>query len=94
MDLTELPLIAFSEIPKAKPDAKEITALVKESGKVVGYQLSDDRVIDKDQAIAMARKGHIADVGIALNKGNEYLKSLPDVAEGNNLSSLPSISNN
>lgn len=79
------------EVPEAKANAKEITALVKESGKIVGYQLDDHAVVDKEQAVSLAKNGDIAGVGIATNKDTEYLKSLPDGAEGNNLSSLPSI---
>lgn len=86
-----LPLQALKEIPEVKAGAKEITALVKDRGKITGYQLSDDSIVTKEQAIALARQGQIAGVGIAINKGTTYLKSLPDVTEGNNLGSLPSI---
>ena len=88
-----LPLKAFKEIPEVSADAKEITALVKESGKITGYQLSDGSIVDKEQGLQLAKQGQIAGVGIATNKGTEYLKSLPDAAEGNNLGNLPSISN-
>ena len=39
----------------------------------------------------MAKTGDIKGVGIAHRKDSEYLKSLPDGTEGNNLSNLPSI---
>jgi len=87
-----LPLKAFEEIPEAKNSAKEIVALVKDHGKVTGYQLSDGQVVDKEQGVTMAKQGDIANVGIAVNQGNEYLKSIPDGTEDNNLGSLPSIS--
>ena len=90
-NLSTLPLMAMSEIPSAQPNARHITALVKESGKITGYQLSDGQVINKEQGIELARKGEIAGVGIATNQGTEYLKSLPDQSEGNNLGNLPSI---
>ena len=90
-DLSTLPLMAMSEIPKPQPDAKHITALVKDSGKTTGYQLSDGQVISKEQGVELARQGQIAGVGIAVNQGTEYLKSLPDQSEGNNLGNLPSI---
>jgi len=86
-----LPFLALKEIPEVQPDAKEITALVKDSGTITGYQLSDGNIISKEQGIELARQGQIAGVGIATNKGTEYLKSLPDVKEGNNLGNLPSI---
>ena len=86
-----LPLQAFKEIPEANADAKEITALVKDSGTITGYQLSDGSIINKEQGIKLAKLGQIAGVGIATNKDVEYLKSLPDVTEANNLGNLPSI---
>ncbi len=90
-DLSKLPMMALDEIPTPKADAKEITALVKNSGKVTGYQLSDGTVLDKSDAVALAKDGGIQGVGIANRKGNEYLKSLPDDEESNNLGNLPSI---
>ena len=86
-----LPLHAFQEIPEASADAKKITALVKDSGKITGYQLSDGSIVSRKQGVELAKQGQIAGVGIATNKETEYLKSLPDAAEGNNLGSLPSI---
>ena len=87
----ELPMMAMKEIPKSKPDAKIIVALVKKDGQVVGYQFDDGQKVDKEQAIQMARNGDIKDVGIAQREGNEYLKSLPDSKQDNNLGSLPSV---
>ena len=93
IDNSSLAMLAFSEIPQAAADAKQITALVKQSGTISGYQLSDGSIVDKEQGISMAKQGQISGVGVATNQGNEYLKSLPDAAEGNNLGSLPTISN-
>lgn len=86
-----LPMNALKEIPQPNPDAKKIVALVKESGRVVGYKLSDDRIVNKTDGIQLARNGDIRGVGISVRNGNEYLKSLPDGEENNNLSSLPSV---
>ncbi len=88
---SSLAMNALSDIPTPLPDAKEITALVKEGGRVTGYYLSDGQVLDKAQAVALARQGGIRGVGIASRKGNEYLKSLPDGSESNNLGNLPSV---
>lgn len=41
---------------------------------------------------AMAKSGEIQGVGVAHRKDSEYLKSLPDGTDGNNLGNLPSIS--
>ena len=81
----------LDEIPQAAPDAKRITALVKESGRITGYQLSDHSVVSKQQAVQMARRGQIAGVGIAHRKDTEYLKAIPNGTENDNLSNLPSI---
>ena len=89
---SELPLMAMDEIPESKPDANEIVALVKDKGKVSGYKLSDGNVVSKEEGISLARQGEIKGVGIANRKGSEYLKSIPDDSENNNLGNLPSIS--
>lgn len=91
-NLSKLPLMALQDIPKPNADAQRITALVKEGGRTTGYQLADGRVISKEEGVRLARQGGIEGVGIATRKGNEYLKSLPDDKEGNNLGNLPSIS--
>jgi len=65
---------------------------VKEGGKVTGYQLSDQTVLEKSEAIQLAKEGGIAGVGIAHRGDTEYLKSIPDETENNNLSSLPKVS--
>ena len=84
-------LNTYQAVPKAKRNAPTVTALVKHRGKIVGYQLSDGGVYEKQTAVAMAKRGEIVGVGIGARKSVEYLKALPDPNEGNNLSSLPSI---
>lgn len=86
-----LPKNINKEVPTPNADANRITKLVKHSGDVVGYELSNGQRISKDEAIQMAKNGQIAGVAIATNKGNEYLRSLPDESENNNLSNLPTI---
>ena len=87
-----LPLMAMKEIPEPNNNAATITALVKDSGKVVGYQLSNGQTLGKEDGVALAKQGGIQGVGISERNGNEYLKSIPDGTENNNLSALPSIS--
>ena len=89
---SELPYAALDEVPNPKSDAKEIVGLVKSSGKISGYQLSDGTTVSKEEGVSMAKAGDIKGVGVAHRKDSEYLKSLPDGTEGNNLSNLPSIS--
>ena len=90
-NMSELPKMAM-EIPVATENAAFVQALVKEDGRVTGYQLSDGRRLSKDAAVNLARSGGIADVGISQRDGSEYLKSIPDGTENNNLSALPSVS--
>ena len=81
----------LDEIPQPKSDAKEIVGLVKHGGKVDGYQLSDGAVVSREEGVRMAKEGGIRGVGVAHRKDTEYLKSIPDETEINNLSNLPSI---
>lgn len=83
---------ALDDIPTPKSDAKEIVGLVKSSGRVTGYQLSDGSTVSKQDGVALAKEGEIRGVGIAHRKDTEYLKSLPDDSENNNLGNLPSVS--
>lgn len=90
-DMSSLAKMAMREIPTAGPDAQKIVGLLKERGRVVGYELEDGQIISKSEGIQMARQGGIQGVGIAARNGNEYLKSIPDGSENNNLNSLPSV---
>ncbi len=89
---SKLAYSALDEVPTPKADAKEIVGLVKSSGRVTGYQLSDGTNVSKEKGVAMAKSGDIQGVGIAHRKDSEYLKSLPDSTESNNLGNLPSVS--
>ena len=86
-----LPKNINKEVPTLNDDANKITKLVKHDGEVVGYELSNGQRVSKDEGIQMAKMGEIAGVAVATRKGNEYLRSLPDENENNNLGNLPSI---
>ena len=86
-----LPMAALDEIPEPSSDAKEIVGLVKERGRIAGYQLSDGKTVSKSEGVAMAKAGEIQGVGIAHRGDTEHLKALPDGKEGNNLNSLPAV---
>ena len=92
MDGKELAKQTLDQIPQAKNNAKRIIGLVKEGGRITGYQLSDNTILTKQQAVDMAKQGRIAGVGIAHRGDTEYLKSIPDGSENNNLGNLPSVS--
>jgi len=91
VDLSKLPMMALKDIPQPNADAQQITALVKEDGRITGYQLSDGRILNKEEGVQLAKQGGIRGVGVATRNGTEYLKSLPDEDEGNNLGNLPSV---
>ena len=91
MDGKELAKQTLDQIPKASANAKHIVGLVKKGGQVTGYQLSDNSIVEKQQAVDMAKHGQIAGVGIAHRGDTEYLKSIPDGSEGNNLGNLPTV---
>ena len=92
MDGQELAKQTLDQIPQANANAKRIIGLVKEGGRITGYQLSDETFVSKPEAVSMAKQGQIAGVGIAHRGDTEYLKSIPDGTENNNLGSLPSVS--
>lgn len=82
----------LDQIPQANANAKRIVGLVKESGRITGYQLSDKSFISKPEAVSLAKQGQIAGVGIAHRGDTEYLKSIPNGNENDNLGNLPSVS--
>ena len=92
IDRKELAKQTLDQIPCSDSNAKRIVGLVKEGGRITGYQLSDNSVVGKQRAVDMAKQGQIAGVGIAHRGDTEYLKSIPDGSENNNLGNLPSVS--
>lgn len=92
MDGQELAKQALDQIPQPNANAKRIVALVKEGGRITGYQLSDNSIVEKQQAVNMAKQGQISGVGIAHRGDTEYLKSIPNGNENDNLGNLPSVS--
>ena len=92
MDGHDLVKNTLDQIPQTNAQAKRIIGLVKEGGRITGYQLSDNTIVEKQQAVNMAKQGQIAGVGIAHRGDTEYLKSIPDGSENNNLGNLPSVS--
>lgn len=87
-----LPVNINREVPTPNINAESIIALIKKSGEVVGYELSNGEKISKEQGVQMAKEGQIKGVAVAVSKkGEEYLRALPDQNENNNLSSLPTV---
>ncbi len=74
------------------PGAQQIVKFIKQDNQVVGYVLSSGEKINVQQAISLAKEGQIEHVGVSVSKGGkEYIRSLPDGDESNNLDNLPSI---
>ena len=92
MDGQELAKQTLDQIPQANANAKRIVGLVKEGGRITGYQLSDETFVSKPEAVSMAKQGEIAGVGIAHRGDKENMKAIPDGSESNNLGNLPSVS--
>ncbi|GKX65069.1 DUF3892 domain-containing protein [Inconstantimicrobium mannanitabidum] len=87
-----LPININEEVPTPNQDADSIQALIKKSGDVTGYQLSNGEKISKSEGVRRAKNGEISGVAVGVSKkGEEYLRSLPDQDESNNLNTLPSI---
>jgi hypothetical protein len=76
--------------PVPRADAQSVTRLIRRGGRVEGYELSDGSMLTKEEGVALAKAGGIRGVAVAVRSGSEYLRSLPDGNEGNNLGSLPS----
>lgn len=56
------------------------------------YQLPDNSIVEKQQAVNMAKQDEIASAGIAHRRGMEYLKAIPNGNEHDNLGNLPTVS--
>lgn len=89
-DLSKLPMMAMEYVPEPNENAKQIVSLIKDEGRVTGYELEDGRILNKEEAVELAKQNGIRGVGVASRKGSEYLKSIPDEKDENNLSNLPS----
>ena len=92
MDGQELVKQTLDQIPQPSANAKRIVGLVKEGGRITGYKLSDESLVFKPDAVSMAKQGQIAGVGTAHRGETEYLKTIPNGSENNNLGNLPSVS--
>ncbi len=79
-------------VSEGNAHAEQITKLIKHDGEVVGYELASGRHISISEAINMAKANQLDHVGVSTSKdGTEYIRSLADGDESNNLGNLPSI---
>ena len=49
MNVQELVKQTLDQIPQANSNAKRIVGLVKEGGRITGYQLSDNSIVEKQR---------------------------------------------
>ena len=75
----------LDNIPKTDKNAKEINRIVKKNNKTIGYEIAGE-IVDKEVAIQMAKDGKLKNVGIAHRGDTQYLKTIPDDSDDNNLS--------
>lgn len=93
MENTQMPPDSINKVvPEPNANAVSVVGLVKHGGKISGYQLSDGKNVTKQEGVQMAKENRIRGVAVAEKKGTEYLRSLPDGTENNNLGNLPSVS--
>ena len=68
---------------------KIVETIKNSSGEIMQYVLENGTTVDKAQGVEMAKNGQIDGVIVAHSKkGEEYLRTKPDGAEGNNLSAM------
>ena len=48
-------------------------AVIKQQGKLKGYMLSNGEVLTKEAVLKLAKAGIIANTGVVVRNGNEYL---------------------
>lgn len=79
-------------VSEGGPGALGITKVIKHDQEVVGYELTSGIHVSMDEAIQMAANNQLQHVGVSTSKkGEQYIRSLPDGDESNNLSNLPVI---
>lgn len=89
---SNIPLTGIQSGSQSNSNKQSIKAVIKNSGEITGYELSNGEQITKERGVELAKAGSISGVSVSTSrKGEEYLRSLPDQDESNNLSSLPII---
>lgn len=81
-------------VSKSQTDSEKnsIKAVIKHSGEITGYELSNGEKITKERGVDLAKAGLISGVSVSTSrKGEEYLRSRRDDDESNNLNSLPVV---
>lgn len=58
-DRGRLPRSINKLVPTPGPDAQRITALLRDGGRISGYQLENGRILSKEEGITLAKEGGI-----------------------------------
>ena len=66
---SKLAYAALDDVPTPKSDAREIVGLIKSSGRITGYQLSDGAIVSKEEGVSLAKAGEIQGVGLKTADG-------------------------
>lgn len=84
--------LSDNEDSQSNVEKSSIKAIIKNSGEITGYELSNGERITKERGVELAKDGAISGVSVSTSrKGEEYLRSLRDDDESNNLSALPVV---
>jgi hypothetical protein len=72
---------------------RSIVGVIKDSNdEIEAYKLDSGEIVEKEQAISLAKEGKISGVQVSTSrKGEKYLRSYPDGTKNNNLDNLPEI---
>ena len=78
-------------MPRGKKSTScSVSKVMEKQGKIAGYELSNGKVVDVQEAVQMANDGKLSGVvASTMPNGKECLRSTRDGKESNNLSNLP-----
>lgn len=79
-------------MPKGKKSTSScsVSKVMEKQGKIAGYELSNGKVVDVQEAVQMANDGKLSGVIVStMSNGKDCLRSAKDGNPKNNLSNLP-----
>ncbi len=62
-----------------------------ENGANTHYRLSDGRIVTREDAVAMCKRGELPDYHVYTRDGVEYLRDNPDTSEEDNIDNQPLV---
>ncbi|WP_297637110.1 DUF3892 domain-containing protein [uncultured Clostridium sp.] len=79
-------------MPRGKKSTSScsVSKVMEKQGKIAGYELSNGKVVDVQEAVQMANDGKLSGVIVStMPNGKDCLRSAKDGNPKNNLSNLP-----